>query len=69
MQCNFLRLKSIEQFLLRFFDPILREFQVEEDDLDEAFRPFGDLTSLHLPLDRTVRAGHWTCLLLLKNYK
>ena len=30
-----------------------RELQVEEDDLDEAFRPFGELTSLHLPLDRT----------------
>ena len=29
------------------------DLQVEEDDLDEAFRPFGDLTSLHLPFDRT----------------
>ncbi len=31
----------------------LCDLQVEEDDLDEAFRPFGELTSLHLPLDRT----------------
>lgn len=38
--------------------------QVEEDDVDEVFRPFGDLTSLHLPLDRTVgaRAGDGLCL-------
>ncbi|CAJ1354874.1 unnamed protein product [Effrenium voratum] len=37
--------------------------EVEEDDVDEAFRPFGTLTSLHVPLDRMTGNAKGYCML------
>ncbi|CAE7199015.1 Y14A [Symbiodinium sp. CCMP2456] len=37
--------------------------EVEDDDLEEAFRPFGTIVSLHLPLNRMTGETKGYCML------
>mmetsp|Transcript_41077 Transcript_41077/g.76419 ORF Transcript_41077/g.76419 Transcript_41077/m.76419 type:complete len:114 (+) Transcript_41077:51-392(+) len=43
--------------------------EVEDDDLDEAFRPFGTITSLHVPLNRMTGEAKGYCMLEFQTYK
>ncbi|CAE7215070.1 Ank2 [Symbiodinium natans] len=45
------------------------EKQVEEDDLDEAFRPFGTIVSLHVPLNRMTGEAKGYCMLEYTAYE
>ncbi|CAE7924933.1 unnamed protein product [Symbiodinium sp. KB8] len=42
---------------------VFQERQVEDDDLEEAFRPFGTIVSLHLPLNRMTGETKGYCML------